>query len=114
MKHAVRVAIFVLLVLSRAGAEEPNELRRKALAGDRAAQLSLGETYRLGLGATPDAAQAVRFYQLAAEQNVPEAQFALAEMYRFGEGGAAINAKPYVGTGGPRNRVCRKRNSIWE
>jgi hypothetical protein len=43
MKHAVRVAILLLLVLSRAGAQELNELKKKALAGDRAAQLSLRE-----------------------------------------------------------------------
>ncbi|HLK49296.1 MAG TPA: hypothetical protein VKT49_14240, partial [Bryobacteraceae bacterium] len=85
----MRVAILLLPVCLCAAAQEPVELLQKALAGDSKAQLALGEDYRLGLGVAPNPAEALRFYKLAAEQNIPEAQFALAEMYRYGEGGPA-------------------------
>src|SRR5207248_814637 len=77
-------------LLSGAGypvfAQGISDLIAKALNGDGNAQVSLGESYRLGIRGDKNYAEALRFYKLAAEQGIPEAQFALAEMYRFGEG----------------------------
>jgi TPR repeat protein len=88
MKLRLSLAVVVVGLLSQAAAQELVDLHKQALAGDASAQLSLGERYRLGLGVKTNAAEALRIYSLAAEQGVPEAQFALAEMYRFGEAGA--------------------------
>ena len=75
-----------------AAAEDSVNLTKRALAGDADAQQALGDRYRLGIGVNQDGVQAVRFYKLAAEQGIPEAQFALAEMYRYGE-----SPTPYYG-----------------
>lgn len=47
----------------------------RAREGDAAAQTLVAEIYSRGLGVRRDEAQAARWYQAAAEQNVPEAQF---------------------------------------
>jgi TPR repeat protein len=39
-----------------------------------------------GQGCDPDPAKAVEFFRMAAEQGMPEAQMALAEIYRTGRG----------------------------
>ena len=71
---------------NRSTATNLEELRKKAAAGDRSAQYSLAEDYRLGLGgATPDGKEAERYYKMAAEQGMPEAQHALAVLYFEGE-----------------------------
>src|SRR5262245_34450303 len=58
------------------------ELTNRALSGDKTAQYSLGEDYRLGLaGVASNGPEAERFYRMAAEQGMPEAQHALAVMY---------------------------------
>ncbi|MYG18133.1 MAG: sel1 repeat family protein, partial [Gemmatimonadales bacterium] len=54
--------------------------------GDAAAQVSLGDRYRYGLGVAEDDAEAVRWYREAAEQGDDAAQFNLGEMYYIGEG----------------------------
>ena len=90
--------IFAILVLPalyaqskpQSGAQSTNasleELKKKAAAGDRASQYSLGEDFRLGLGgAAPDGAEAERYYKMAAEQGMPEAQHALAILYYEGD-----------------------------
>lgn len=47
----------------------------RANEGDAAAQTLVAEIYSRGLGVRRDEAEAARWYQAAAEQNVPEAQF---------------------------------------
>ncbi len=47
----------------------------RANEGDAAAQTLVAEIYSRGLGVKRDEAEAARWYQAAAEQNVPEAQF---------------------------------------
>lgn len=47
----------------------------RAAEGDAAAQTLAAEIYSRGLGVKRDETQAARWYQAAAEQNVPEAQF---------------------------------------
>ncbi len=59
--------------------------------GNGQAQYQLGNLYRFGtlsrsFTGTPDYEQAVKWYQRAAEQNLPTAQFALGECYRDGHG----------------------------
>ena len=61
----------------------------KAVAGDVKAQFLLGEVYRLGSeehGIAKDAAEAVKWYQLAAEQGDASSQYHLAFMFYDGEG----------------------------
>ena len=62
------------------------ELKKRAAAGDRPSQYSLGEDYRLGLaGVDPDGKESEHYYKMAAEQGMPEAQQALAMLYFEGE-----------------------------
>jgi TPR repeat protein len=55
-----------------------NSLRSQAELGDPQAQLALGSAYEEGRGVTRDLEQALRWYQLAAEQGLAEAQYQLA------------------------------------
>jgi len=70
----VRQSIALLLILAAPAlwAQDLNALIQKALNGDKSAQLSLGENYRLGLGVDQNYAEARRFYSLAAAQEVPK------------------------------------------
>src|SRR5437764_11897945 len=76
------VLLFLALVTPGFGQAIDNVIR-KALDGDAASQISLGERYRVGIGVARNYQESLRFYKLAAAQGVSEAQFALAEMYRF-------------------------------
>ncbi len=58
----------------------------QATEGDAEAQRNLGNMYRTGRGVPEDAAEAVRWYRLAADQGYAEAQRNLGNMYRSGEG----------------------------
>jgi TPR repeat protein len=77
---------------SSGAAQGAGDRAKKALSGDVSAQISLGESYRLGLGVDQNYAEARRFYKLAAAQGAPQAQFALAEMNRFGEGAKRLES----------------------
>ena len=57
----------------------------RAEAGDKAAQTLVAEIYARGLGVRRDGEQAARWYEAAAEQGVPEAQFQTALMLIDGE-----------------------------
>jgi len=61
------------------------ETKKKAEAGDAAAQYKLGYMYYNGQGAPMDAAEAARWYQKAADQGYSTAQRRLGEMYANGE-----------------------------
>ena len=63
------------------------ELRAAAQAGDPAAANRLGLVYQQGLGgAARDPAEAARWFAVAAENGVPEAQYNLGLMHCRGEG----------------------------
>ena len=77
----VAVAVFSLLVLGppvqaqdNLSAQELADLRALAEAGATEAQYILGVIYETGLGVPRDAAEAARWYRLAAEQGDAWAQ----------------------------------------
>lgn len=67
-------------------ADKLADLRKKAEAGDKAAQRDLGNTYDFGHGVRKDPAQAARWYQMAADQGDPVSQNNLASLYEHGLG----------------------------
>jgi TPR repeat protein len=72
------------------------ELRAKAATGDAKAQKELGEAFYAGTrGGTKDAAQAVKWFRQAAEQNLPAAQFKLGVCYEQGGGVAKYELEAY-------------------
>ena len=72
------------------------DLRAKAEKGDPKAQNELGEALYAGkLGVTKDAAQAVKWFRKAADQNHPAAQYNLAVGYERGDGVAKYEVEAY-------------------
>ncbi len=69
------------------------EFARLAEAGDAASQNNLGHMYDEGLGVEQSYVAAVRWYRLAAKQNVAEAQFNLGVKYDQGQGVLQDHAK---------------------
>ncbi|HHF6601734.1 TPA: tetratricopeptide repeat protein [Haemophilus influenzae] len=57
-----------------------------AAQGHAKAQNSLGNMYNDGKGVKQDYAEAIKWYQKAAEQDYAKAQFNLGTMYHNGEG----------------------------
>ncbi len=55
-------------------------------AGKAGRECELGRQYEMGIGVAADAIQAVKHYQAAAAQALPEAQYSLGRMYAAGEG----------------------------
>ena len=53
------------------------QVRARADQGDAAAQINLGAMYAAGAGVPQDDREAVRWYRLAADQGLAEAQSAL-------------------------------------
>ncbi len=70
-----------------------NMFRSLAVQGDALAQYQLGALYHQGLGATPDLAEASRWYGRAAERGDANAQYSLGNMYLMGEGVGQDDAK---------------------
>jgi TPR repeat protein len=64
-------------------------LEQAATGGVAAAHFLLGNAYREGEGVAVDFARAIRSYEVAAEQENPQAIQTLAEAYRSGELGLA-------------------------
>ena len=64
----------------------PNDIRKKAEAGDAKSQLELGLMFYFGNGVKQDKAEAVKWWRRAAEQGDAKAQFNLGLMYHKGEG----------------------------
>ena len=96
-RHAVlitvAIAVLRLLVLGPPVQAQDNpstqglaDLRARAEAGEAQAQYNLGLKYGAYEDGPQDAAEAVRWYRLAAAQGHPQAQFALGVMYANGEG----------------------------
>jgi hypothetical protein len=63
-----------------------SDLQKKAEAGDRAAQLQVGQAYDFGNAGQRNYAEAVRWYQLAADQGDATAQNNLGSLYEHGLG----------------------------
>lgn len=63
-----------------------NELKHKAEAGDPVAQTSLGKILQEGTLTEADVKEALKWYQLAANQNHPDALAALGELTQAGLG----------------------------
>lgn len=104
-KHKYLPVLLILLVLAlgfflERWASRPNSglrgwvVTQQAKLGDEEAQVTLGTMYLFGSNRKPrDIAQAVYWYEQAAEQKNPDAYHALAEMYRYGFDVEQDNAK---------------------
>lgn len=81
--------------LRQAGAFEEayGIFRQHALEGHAEAQYLLGNLYASGAGIARDAAEAMRWYSLAAGQGQADAMFAIGAIYRDGDGVAADAAE---------------------
>lgn len=80
-------ALLVYVLLAAAGfAADFAETKKKAEAGDAAAQFTLGLMYKRGEGVTKDSHIAVKFFHLGALQGNADAQYSLGGMYAFGDG----------------------------
>jgi hypothetical protein len=91
MTHATRFVVAVPAALAvgapvQAQTPEIDALRVRAEAGIAEAQVNLGRRYETGDGVSQDAAEAVRWYWLAADQGLVTAQYRLGNMYANGEG----------------------------
>ncbi|WP_122519507.1 peptidoglycan-binding protein [Pannonibacter phragmitetus] len=64
----------------------PMALRSAAAAGNAAAEFQIGVHYTEGKGATPDLAEAARWYERAAAKGLAPAQYRLASLYEKGRG----------------------------
>lgn len=64
---------------------------QRAIAGDVVAQHNLANIYEYGKGVARDYAEALKWYEAAAEQGLPYSQHALSDMLRQGLG-TAVNA----------------------
>ncbi|CAE8597324.1 unnamed protein product [Polarella glacialis] len=66
-------------------------LKQEAKRGDARSQMALGEAYMTGDRVPVNMSEAARWFQLAGEQGVPEAQFNLGQMLFSGEAGLQAN-----------------------
>ena len=86
--------VFALLAnFTLAATDSLVETRKKAEAGDAAAQNSLGLIYYIGEGVPKDTAEAAKWYRKAAEQGNAPAQFSLGFMYDNGDAGPKNSAE---------------------
>jgi TPR repeat protein len=84
----VLVTLLLSCIITIAQEPPANELRRRALLGDAAAQTSLGFLYQTGSGGVQkDEVSAVYWHRKAAEQGFAPGQYNLGIMYRNGLGG---------------------------
>ena len=86
--HILMRTLLVFVLLAAAGFAEDDfaETKKKAEAGDAAAQNNLGYMYYKGEGVPKDDAEAAKWYRKAAEQGEANAQVGLGYMYRTGTG----------------------------
>jgi len=76
-------------------ATSPEELRKLADSGDPEAQYLVGIRYATGANTSPNATEAAKWFQRAAEQNHVPAQARLASYYWSGRGVAKDLSKAY-------------------
>ena len=82
-------SLLAFVLLAAAGfAQAPDfaETKKRAEAGDAAAQFTLGVMYKRGEGVAKDSNIAVKFFHLGALQGNADAQYSLGGMYAFGDG----------------------------
>ena len=88
--HVIAFIRTLLVVLAVAvytvAADDLEPLRKKAEAGDAAAQYDLGMTYYSGYVVPKDVAEAVHWWRMAAGQGHADAQYGLGLMYQNGSG----------------------------
>ena len=77
---------FVVLTAVGFAADDLAATKKKAEAGDEAAQIMLGSWYLVGEGVPKDSAEAVKWYRKAADQGNAGAQNNLGLMYANGDG----------------------------
>lgn len=75
-----------LIVAPKGAPETLKDLMGRAQAGDAQAKVRIGRMYSTGNGVWENAAEAVRWYRMAAEQGSAEAQCLLAGRYTTGTG----------------------------
>lgn len=73
-----------------------NLFLNKANEGNVEAQYQLGQLYLRGNGTLQDFEEAVKWFQLAAEQNYAPAQYELGLLYHLGQGVSIDNEKSYM------------------
>ena len=83
----IMIAVLFLSVGHTASAQFSSELLNKAQGGDAEAQSALGDIYYYGEGVEQDYAEAVKWWQMAAEQGNAKAQVSLGYVYSKGIGG---------------------------
>lgn len=87
MKRKWGVLLGAAAALLGSPAAGDDDLRARADAGEVEAQFELARRYTTGANGTPkDAAEAARWFRLAAEQGSPHAQVNLAGIYEEGRG----------------------------
>ena len=79
-------AILVVLPATAFAAADIAKLTQDATAGNAEAQFELGNAYIKGDGVTMDAAQAAKWYGMAADQGYTQAQVQMAMKYAHGNG----------------------------
>jgi TPR repeat protein len=80
------VFLLALSAMNLTGQGTLDDLRQTAQKGDAAAQLQLGDVYRIGQGLRQDFGEAVKWYRLSAAQGNIAAQINLGTMYHLGLG----------------------------
>ena len=101
MKIIVQFVILLLTLNGYVLAEEVStttnslgQVQKQAEAGDASAQTRLGWIYASGIGVLVDADKAVEWYQKAAAQGYPKAQYELGIMYGSGETVTSVAKDP--------------------
>lgn len=101
MKRIVSCAILFLICNGHVLAEEVSTatsslgpVYKQAEAGDAAAQTRLGWIYANGIGVPLNEEKAVEWYQKAAAQGYPKAQYELGMMYNSGEVVTTVTKDP--------------------
>ena len=77
--------------------EEHNKIIKSAEQGRAIGQYNLGMMYEFGQGVSQNYEEAVKWYTLAAEQGLAEAQFSLGDIFVNGEVAKKIMSWPMTG-----------------
>ncbi|MCF0253949.1 MAG: sel1 repeat family protein [Duodenibacillus sp.] len=86
-RKLIAAALAALLLPGLACADENfDKVKARALAGDAAAFCELADLYYAGKGVDRSVDEAARWYQRAAEQNIPQGQLALGILHFSGQG----------------------------
>lgn len=86
MRQIVVVLTLIVGLATPALADQATAIRTLAEQGDAEAQFALGTMYRDGQGVEQDYAEALRWWNSAADLGLADAQFALGNIYAGGAG----------------------------